>query len=317
MKNIDYLQANEQTIEKEFLRLIFKGIKTLYGTRTKEVIERADYEFEALKSKGYLRYILIAYDMLCYAKENGIEFSARATLNNSIICYLLGISKIDPLYFDLPFKSPSFTKYKTSYPNICIDFEEGAREKVITYLKAKYGENNVAKAVVKVKGGKIGINGCMVVLDNNLSAIAETATIKGEWVAPLTRDEIKKNDIFFIDIMSLKALLFYKRLKTLIKNKYGIEIKFDCKNCTDEETLNLFGTGDTDGIFMFDDCKMKERLKRLEKPTFDNLIDIITLNGQLTKEHCVPFAFLAYELAYCKAHYRLEFQEILREIKND
>lgn len=314
MEDINYLQADEQTIEYEFLRLIFNGIKERYDKRTDEIIDRADDEFEALKAKNYLRYLLVAYDLTRFARESGLEFMARGSLNNSLLCYLLGISDIDPLHFDLPFRLPvALSKNEVSFPKIWIDFEEETKEKVIAYLQDKYGADNVSKAIAKSENGRIGINACMVVLDNDLSAKAETAIINGERVVMLTRDEIEMRDIFFMDFTSSKALSFYKKLKLLVKQNYHTEIAFDCKDCTDEETLKLFGTGDTDGIFMFDDCDIREQLKNLKKPSFDNLIDLITLNEQLAKNHFVPFAFLAYKLAYFKAHYRKEFEVILRE----
>lgn len=124
-----------------------KGLRARYGTVTKDIRERADYELSVILKKGYERYILIVADFVNWAKNRGITVGpGRGSNAGSIISYALGISDVDPLYFKLPFER-FLNPMRPSPPDIDLDFADDRRDEVIDYVSKKYGKDKVAQII--------------------------------------------------------------------------------------------------------------------------------------------------------------------------
>lgn len=107
-------------------------------------ISRANYELEVITSMGYSDYFLIVADYVKYAKENGVLVGpGRGSAAGSLVSYALGITEVDPLDFDLQFER-FLNKARKSMPDIDIDFMDISRDKVVNYMKEKYGIDHVA-----------------------------------------------------------------------------------------------------------------------------------------------------------------------------
>src|SRR5690606_23880353 len=89
-------------------------------------------------------YFLIVWDFVRFAMENGIPASARGSACGALVAYVLGLSHVCPLKYDLLFER-FLDPNRTEPPDIDIDFCRDRRQEVIDYTKAKYGERNVAQ----------------------------------------------------------------------------------------------------------------------------------------------------------------------------
>lgn len=118
------------------------------GKDPKEVIlQRLAYEMDLIVSKGMCDYLLIVYDFINWAKVNGIPMGpGRGSGAGSIICYLIGITDIEPLRFKLFFER-FINPERISYPDIDVDICMERRGEVIEYTLNKYGKDNVAQII--------------------------------------------------------------------------------------------------------------------------------------------------------------------------
>ncbi len=106
--------------------------------------ERLDYELSVIEQMGYASYFLIVADFVKFAEKHKIPCSARGSACGAIVAYVLGLSHVCPLEYDLLFErflDPS----RTEPPDIDIDFCRDRRQLVIDYTKEKYGVQNVAQ----------------------------------------------------------------------------------------------------------------------------------------------------------------------------
>lgn len=110
-----------------------------------EYTSRLEEELKIIEENGFENIFMIVADYVEYAKINGIEVGAgRGSVSNSLVSYLLGISELDPLEFNLPFER-FLNPERISLPDIDIDFESKNIDKVKEYISLTYGSNNVAQ----------------------------------------------------------------------------------------------------------------------------------------------------------------------------
>ncbi len=113
----------------------------------KEYQERLLYEIEKIREMGFPGYFLIVWDIIRFAKEAGIPVGpGRGSVVGSLVAFVMGITQIDPLEYDLIFER-FLNPERVSLPDIDIDFDAERREEIIAYIRAKYGEDNVAQIV--------------------------------------------------------------------------------------------------------------------------------------------------------------------------
>lgn len=116
-----------------------------YGVNPDQIYrDRLDYELGVIERMGYSSYFLIVWDFARFAIEKGIPCTARGSACGAIVAYLLGLSDVCPIKYDLLFErflDPS----RSEAPDIDIDFCRDRRELVIQYVKEKYGSENVAQ----------------------------------------------------------------------------------------------------------------------------------------------------------------------------
>ncbi len=128
------------------------GITRMSGTEecTKDGInlyERLDYEFSVIEKMGYVEYFLIVWDFINYAKQNGIVVGpGRGSAAGSIVAYVLRITDIDPIKYNLLFER-FLNPERVSMPDIDIDFCYERRGEVIDYVIDKYGADKVAQII--------------------------------------------------------------------------------------------------------------------------------------------------------------------------
>lgn len=106
--------------------------------------DRLDREIDLIAEKAFEDYFYVIADMVQYAKQHMLVGPARGSSCGSLVCYLLGITDIDPMPYDLLFER-FIDVTRKDLPDIDIDFQDDRREMVFEYLRRKYGEEKVAR----------------------------------------------------------------------------------------------------------------------------------------------------------------------------
>jgi DNA polymerase-3 subunit alpha len=124
-----------------------KGLVERYGEESEQYRDRLEYEIKTIEEMGFVEYFLIVWDFIRYARENGIFVGpGRGSAAGSIVSYILRITDIDPLEYDLIFER-FLNPERVSMPDIDIDFCIERRGEVIEYVIDKYGEDRVAQII--------------------------------------------------------------------------------------------------------------------------------------------------------------------------
>ncbi|MDO5337605.1 MAG: DNA polymerase III subunit alpha [Eubacteriales bacterium] len=132
----------------EYLNLLCsQGLKERYQPVTPELEERLEYELNTIRNMGYVDYFLIVWDFIKYARDNDIIVGpGRGSAAGSLVAYTLGITKLDPIKYDLLFER-FLNPERVSMPDIDVDFCFERRQEVIDYVGRKYGKDRVAQIV--------------------------------------------------------------------------------------------------------------------------------------------------------------------------
>ncbi len=138
---------SEEDKIKLLRKLCNKDINNKYDVVDKKVLSRLEFELNTIINMGYVDYFLIAHDFVKYAKENDIYVGpGRGSAAGSIVSYLLNITEIDPLKYNLIFER-FLNPDRISMPDIDIDFEDENRNKILDYVTEKYGKGNVCHII--------------------------------------------------------------------------------------------------------------------------------------------------------------------------
>ncbi len=138
-----------KTSESYLTELCRSGFTWRYGSETpgEEVEKRLDYELSVIKRMGFCDYFLIVWDFIRAAREMEVPVGpGRGSAAGSIVAYLLGITDIDPLKYGLLFER-FLNPDRISMPDIDVDFSDDGRQKVIDYVKEKYGRDRVSQII--------------------------------------------------------------------------------------------------------------------------------------------------------------------------
>ena len=143
----DYLKGLARLGWTEFLanKITDEEEKKVYGDRFRQ-------EFEVIDEANLFGYFLIVRDIIVYAQERGwMVGPGRGSAAGCLISYLIGITQIDPIEYDLLFErfynAGRNTEDHVSLPDIDMDVPGGKRDEIIMYLKEKYGSNNVSQMI--------------------------------------------------------------------------------------------------------------------------------------------------------------------------
>ena len=136
--------------EADYLaKLAYDGAKRLYGEPlSDEVYERVKFELHIMKTMGFPGYFLIVQDFINSAQDElGVMVGpGRGSAAGSVVAYCLGITKIDPIKYDLLFER-FLNPDRISLPDIDTDFDDDGRGKVLEWVEDKYGHDKVAHII--------------------------------------------------------------------------------------------------------------------------------------------------------------------------
>ena len=146
-------------------QLVEGGAADRYGELTPEIHDRLEHELDVITSMGFGGYFLIVWDLIRYAREQGIRVGpGRGSAAGSVVSYCLHITDLDPLRYGLLFER-FLNPERIQMPDIDMDFDERRRDEVIRYATRRYGEDHVAQIVTfQTIKGKQGIRDAARVL---------------------------------------------------------------------------------------------------------------------------------------------------------
>ncbi|ESQ87619.1 DNA polymerase [Asticcacaulis sp. AC460] len=130
----------QQTLEK-FVRM---GCETRYPEGVPVKVEKQlRFELDLIEEMGYANYFLTVHDIVYFARSQKILCQGRGSAANSSVCYVLGITELDPAKYDLLF-ARFLSKNRNEPPDIDVDFEHAKREIVMQWVFETYGRNHAA-----------------------------------------------------------------------------------------------------------------------------------------------------------------------------
>ena len=139
-----------RTPQETLARLTGDGAARRYPSGVPERVARLlAYELDLIAGLDYAPYFITVYDVVRFARENGILAQGRGSAANSAVCYCLGITEVDPDRADLLFER-FISPERREPPDIDVDFEHERREEVIQYVYEKYGRDRAGIAATVV-----------------------------------------------------------------------------------------------------------------------------------------------------------------------
>ena len=146
--------------------LCWAGARRRYHPLTSAVVNRLAHELDVIERAGLAEFFLICWDLMRFAKEQGIPAQGRGSAASSIVAYTLGISRVEPIQHNLLFER-FINEGRTTYPDVDIDFSSERREEVIQYVYGRYGPEHTgmvcnlvtyrARSAVREVGVRAGV----------------------------------------------------------------------------------------------------------------------------------------------------------------
>jgi len=330
----------------EYLMALAKnGLKENYPHITPGLEERLAYELDIICKMGFSGYFLIVRDFVMAAHRKGVMVGCRGSAAGSLVAFVIGITNVDPIKFDLIFER-FLNPERISMPDADIDFADRDRYKVIDYVIEKYGREAVcqiinfgrmkAKMVVKDVARAMGIpvaesnqlsgmvneknleksfaaNGELQrTVDNNpqyqqlfkharvLEGLARQAGMHAGGViiapaevvnwAPLFKQPgndivmtqfdmnyVEKAGLIKMDFLGLRTLTVLQEALRLVEKYHNVAIDLWKLKDGDEKTYELFGKGETTGVFQFESQGMQDYLRKLQPTCIEDLIAMTAL----------------------------------------
>lgn len=124
--------------------LVLEAVPVKYPDATPEHLRRIERELEVIEQKDFPGYFLIVHDIVSFARGRGILCQGRGSAANSAVCYLLGITAVDSIFYELPFER-FLSSMREEEPDIDVDFDSDRREEAIQYVYETYGRRNAAQ----------------------------------------------------------------------------------------------------------------------------------------------------------------------------
>jgi error-prone DNA polymerase len=149
LDKLEYVYPEEITSEgrtpqEELVYLTWKGANEKFPEGIPEKIqETIQFELDFMERKNYAAYFLTVYDLVRFARSRDILCQGRGSAANSVVCYCLGVTSVDPSKFKVLF-ARFMSDARDEPPDIDVDFEHERREEVIQYIYEKYGRDRAA-----------------------------------------------------------------------------------------------------------------------------------------------------------------------------
>ena len=127
-----------ETAFSYLVELCQAGVRRRYHPVSPAVVRQLAHELDVVERTGLAEFFLICWDLMRFAKAQGIPAQGRGSAADSIVAYALGITRVDPIRHNLLFER-FINEGRTTYPDVDIDFSSARREEVIQYVYERYG----------------------------------------------------------------------------------------------------------------------------------------------------------------------------------
>ncbi len=300
----EWIPAGE-TAQSYLVQLTWKGAHKRYkGHPPSDVVTQLEHELKVIDELGFADYFLTIWEIVSFARSRKILCQGRGSAANSIVCFCLEITAVDPVKMSLLFER-FISAERGEPPDIDVDFEHERREEVIQHIYTKYGRDRAgmvaavityrSRSAIRDVSKALGISEdelrrhphalkiCEEIQDFprhlsihsggfTLSAepIIETVPIEPARMPGRTIVQWDKNDLAAIGLLKVDILAL-GMLSALRKSldEVGLEI-YSIPD--DEETYRMIRRGDTVGVFQIESRAQMGMLKRLLPQTFYDLV---------------------------------------------
>jgi DNA polymerase-3 subunit alpha len=208
----EFKAPDDLTIDGYFEKICWDGFARLEpklkGKKysVEEYRERLRYEIEKIREMGFPGYFLIVWDIIRFAREEQIPVGpGRGSVVGSLVAYVMAITSIDPLEYDLIFER-FLNPERISMPDIDIDFDAEGREAIIEYIRNKYGKESVAQIVTfgKMKA-KMAIRDIGRVLEVPLGNVNRLAKLIPDGPKVKLENEVRGNSELIKEVKRMEA----------------------------------------------------------------------------------------------------------------
>jgi error-prone DNA polymerase len=183
-----------KTAQQHLEDLTWAGVQTYFAGRISDTLRATlNKELALIAELNYAHYFLTVHDIVHYARSQNILCQGRGSAANSAVCYVLGITSVDPTKVDLLFER-FISKERLEPPDIDVDFEHSRREEVMQYVYRRYGRHRAAiiatvihyrpRSAIRDVGKALGLT------EDVTSLLADT--VWGSWGDGLSDGQVKQ-----------------------------------------------------------------------------------------------------------------------------
>jgi len=274
--------------------LSFAKAKQIYGELLPEnVSDRLNFELEIIRQRGASGYFLFLQEVINIVQSELDVWvgPGRGSAAGSLVCYCLGITKIDPLKHDLLFER-FLIPGGTTFPDIDVDVDDERREDVLELLQQIYGKDCCAHivafstfpgdSVLRRRVRDLNVHACGFIVANdpitNWAPIATVGIEDSEGNDKILRCvqydgwNVEKTGLIKFDFIGVKAISQMREICMLIKTRKDENFNINTIPINDEKTFKLFQTGQTDDVFQFGYQGMQKYLRELHPTCFEDLV---------------------------------------------
>jgi error-prone DNA polymerase len=169
--------------------------------------QQVEHELEIIGELGYESYFLTVYDIVRFAREQGILCQGRGSAANSVVCFVLGITELNPMHSRMLF-ARFLSRERKEPPDIDVDFEHERREEVIQYVFRRYGRSRAALTAVassyQAAGAVRDVGKALGLPADQLDELARTC---GRWASRIPSDERLREAGFDPDAPLMRRIL--------------------------------------------------------------------------------------------------------------
>jgi error-prone DNA polymerase len=300
-----------QTAQSWLTKLVWDGARDRYAHHMPETVsQQVESELQLIASLGFADYFLTMWDIVRFARSQNILCQGRGSAANSVVCYLLGITAVDPVRMGLLFDR-FLSRERAEPPDIDVDFESQRREEVIQYIYQKYGRDRAAMVCAQVTFQRRMIeneldsvfsgvpqnvsdkfrpmlteqlrnvprhlsihSGGFVMSSGPLSEIVpiEPARMEGRSVIQWDKYDLEELGLMKVDVLSLGMLSALREAMHLTGYKDLAEIPPE-----DSQTYLMLQKADTIGVFQIESRAQMSMLPRLKPKNYYDLVVEVAL----------------------------------------
>lgn len=161
--------------------------------KTRDTLEK---ELRIIGKVAYEHYFLTVHDIVAWARSQGILCQGRGSAANSVVCFLLGVTSVDPTKQDVLFER-FISEERSEPPDIDVDFEHARREEVIQYVYKRYGRHRAAICATQIcyrpRSAIRDVGKALGLTEDVTAALA--GTVWGSWGEGLAEDHVKRTGL--------------------------------------------------------------------------------------------------------------------------